>query len=106
MRNEFLAEVTRTRTKVVVTHGTTRLEVAVLLLAELGIVALLTDGSGHEAEAVEDDVMIETWVTVLERMCRIKTRLRIIKGTSVSHTVGIVHVVGRRHVDDLVVLNE
>ena len=50
--------------------------------------------------------MIETWVTVLERMCRIKTRLRVIKGTSVSHTVGIVHVVGRRHVDDLVVLNE
>ena len=50
--------------------------------------------------------MIETWVTVLEWMSRVKTGLWIIKGTSVCHTVGIVHIVGRRHVDDLVVLNE
>ena len=103
---EFLAEVARTRTKVVVTHSAIGLEVAVLLLTELGIVAFLTDGSGHEAEAVENDVMIETWITILEGMCRVETRLWIIKGTSVSHTVGIVHVVGCGHVDDLVVLNE
>ena len=103
VRCQLLDEISRAATIGNTTHATTGVERAIfifLLLCRQGV------GAEHIVETVENDIMIETWVTVLEWMSRVKTRLRIIKGTSVCHTVGIVHVVGRRHVDNLVMLNE
>ena len=108
VRNELLAEISCTRTVVRIAHQLccristiSRLQWQVLInLVVLGRVVV------DKLESVEHDVMIESWVAILKRMCRVETRLRIIKRQTICHTVCIVDIVSSRHVDDSVVLNK
>ena len=113
VRNKFLTEITGTATisltlRVTCWNHVTTCEQLKILEWLVNLIWI----SIQELEAVEHDIVIETWVTILERMSWIKTRLCIERTVciqnrlTISHTVCIVHIVGRWHVDQSVVFNQ
>ena len=111
VRDEFLNEIACAAGIVDCTHCATGEEVAILQFLLLGRQTVCAE---HIVEAVEHNVVIESWVTVLVWMLWIPARQRVqhqftvlheIDRLSVSHTV-LVDEVGCRVVDDVIVIHK
>ncbi len=105
--NQFLAEVTcaasigRTGGVACGNHVTTSEHLQILE----GTVVAAWCGV-EELKSVEHNVVIETRVAVLERMSGIEARLGVGDRQTILHAIGIVDIVGGRHVDDSIVLHQ
>ena len=113
VRNQLLNEVTRATCIIHGTHSTTGIQVAVLEFLLLSIQFIKTCLS-YILETIEYDIVIETWVTILEWVLGIKARVRIfyqnailnqVDRLTISHTV-LVNEVSCRLVNNVIMLHE
>ena len=111
VRNKFLDEIARATSVINSTHSTTCVKRTIFMF-----LLFIRQGRCTEniVETVEDNVVIETWVTILIRMrwvptwCRVQyifTVLYKIDRLSIGHSV-LVDEVGCRVVDDIVMSHE